>query len=284
MHVGVYYPATDYTMQIAELAPAVEEGGFESLFVGEHTHIPTSRRSPSPYGGTLPRDYSHFLDPFVALTAAAGQTTTLKLGTCICLITERDPITAAKAVASVDFVSKGRFLLGVGPGWNAEELANHGTDFKSRYRLMRERVLAMKEIWTQEEAQFSGEFVRFDSIWSWPKPIQKPHPPVLLGGNTAHTLRRVVEYCDGWFARVLIGEETIMAGVRELKTLAEQMGRDARTVSTTVYGVQAEPAILDRYRDGGVDRVVLPLPAEDSTVVLSVLDRYAKVRQQWAGR
>src|SRR5262249_50464219 len=179
--------------------------------------------------------------------------------------------------ASVDFVSKGRFLLGVGPGWNAEELANHGTDFKSRYRLMRERVLAMKAIWTQEEARFSGEFVQFDPIWSWPKPVQKPHPPVLLGGNTAHTLRRVVESCDGWFARVLIGEETIVAGVRELKTLAEQMGRDARTVSTTVYGVQAESAILDRYCEGGVDRVVLPLPAEASGVVLSVLDRYATV-------
>ena len=197
MHYGVCIFPTDYSIRIDELARAAEERGFESLFVTEHTHIPASRRTPFPGGTELPREYSHTLDPFVALTAAAAVTRTLKVGTGICLVIEHDPITLAKQVASLDVLSGGRFLFGIGGGWNAEEMENHGTAFKTRFRLLRERVLAMKEIWTKDAAAFHGEFVSFDPIWSWPKPAQTPHPPILLGGESGYTLQRVVDFCDG---------------------------------------------------------------------------------------
>src|SRR5947208_3345797 len=201
MHYGVCIFPTDYSIRIDELARAAEERGFESLFVTEHTHIPASRRTPFPGGTELPREYSHTLDPFVALTAAAAVTRTLKVGTGICLVIEHYPITLAKQVASLAFLSGGRFLFGIGGGWNAEEMENHGTAFKTRFRLLRERVLAMREIWTKDAAAFHGEFVRFDPIWSWPKPAQTPHPPILLGGESGYTLQRVVDFCDGWFPR-----------------------------------------------------------------------------------
>jgi len=196
MHHGVFIFPTDYSIRIDELARAAEERGFESLFVTEHTHIPTSRRSPFAGGGPLPKEYSHTLDPFIGLMAAAAATRTLKLGTGICLVIEHDPITLAKTIASLDLLSNGRFLFGIGAGWNAEEMENHHTVFKTRFRLLRERILAMKEIWTRDEAQYHGEFVNFDPIWSYPKPVQKPHPPVLLGGESGHTLQRVVDFCD----------------------------------------------------------------------------------------
>src|SRR2546423_7894853 len=182
MHYGVCIFPTDYSIRIDELARAAEERGFESLFVTEHTHIPASRRTPFPGGTELPREYSHTLAPFVALTAAAAVTRTLKVGTGICLVIEHDPITLAKEVASLDLLSGGRFLFGIGGGWNAEEMANHGTAFRQRWRVLRERVLAMKEIWTKEEAEFHGQYVHFDKLWSYPKPVQQPHPPILMGG------------------------------------------------------------------------------------------------------
>src|SRR5438552_2201264 len=183
MHFGVVMFPTDYAMRVDDLARAVEARGFESLWFPEHTHIPVSRRSPWPGGPTLPKEYWHTHELFVALATAAAVTTTLKVGSGICLLVERDPITTAKEVASLDFLSRGRVLFGVGGGWNAEEMEDHGTDFKQRWRVLRERVLAMKRIWTEDEAAFEGDFVRFEPLWSWPKPVQKPHPPILLGGH-----------------------------------------------------------------------------------------------------
>src|ERR1700746_3018859 len=190
---------TDYAIQPVELAKAVEERGLDSLFFPEHTHIPTSRRSPWPGGGELPMEYSHTHDLFVALTAAAAVTKRIKLGTGICLVIERDPILLAKEVASLDVISNGRVVLGIGGGWNAEEMENHGTDFKRRWRLLRERVLAMKEIWSKDKAEFHGEFVNFDPIWSWPKPVQPSGPPVLLGSASSKSIERVMDFCDGWY-------------------------------------------------------------------------------------
>src|SRR5882724_3682654 len=198
MHFGVVMFPTDYAMRVDDLARAVEARGFESLWFPEHTHIPVSRRSPWPGGPTLPKEYWHTHDLFVALAMATAVTTTLKVGSGICLLVERDPITTAKEVASLDFLSRGRVLFGIGGGWNAEEMEDHGTDFKQRWRVLRERVLAMKRIWTEDEAAFEGDFVRFEPLWSWPKPVQKPHPPILLGGHGPRALARVVDYCDGW--------------------------------------------------------------------------------------
>jgi probable F420-dependent oxidoreductase len=194
MKIGVYVFVTDYSMSIVELARALEERGFESLFVPEHTHIPASRSSRGAVGPELPRHYSHMLNPFVSLAAAAATTTRLRLGTAICLLTRHDPIVTAKAVASVDLISNGRFEFGIGAGWNAEEIENHGTVFETRFRLMADRAKAMRAIWTNDEASYEGELARFERIWSWPK-----HPPILLGGNTKHTLRRVMDFGDGWF-------------------------------------------------------------------------------------
>src|SRR5574341_2546920 len=198
MKFGVSIFNTEYSIRIDELARALEARGFESLWLPEHTHIPKSRRSPWPGGPNLPKEYWHTLDPFVSLSAAAMATTRLKLGTGICLIVERYPITTAKEVASYDVLSNGRFLFGIGGGGNAEERENHGTGFKKRWRVLRERVLAMKEIWTKDEAEFHGECVNFDPIWAHPKPVQKPHPPVLMGGDGPRTFDRVIEFCDGW--------------------------------------------------------------------------------------
>jgi probable F420-dependent oxidoreductase len=276
MHYGVCIFPTDYSILIDELARAAEERGFESLFVTEHTHIPVSRRTPFPGGTELPREYSHTLDPFVALAAAAAVTRTLKVGTGICLIVEHDPITTAKQVASLDFFSGGRFLFGIGGGWNAEEMENHGTAFKTRFRLLRERVLAMKEIWTKEAAEFHGEYVNFDPIWSWPKPAQTPHPPVLLGGESGHTLQRVVDFCDGWFPRGRAAE-AILPGLEDLKSRAARAGRDMKTLSVSIFGAKAEAAALRTYADAGITRAILRLPSEPRDTVLSLLDRYAKL-------
>ena len=277
MHHGVFIFATDFAVPIAELARAAEQRGFESLFVPEHTHIPASRRSPWAGGPTLPREYWHTLDPFVSLATAAAVTTRLKVGTGICLIIERDPITTAKEVASLDFVSGGRVLFGIGGGWNAEEMENHGTDFKSRFRLLRERVLAMKEIWTKEEAAFHGEFVNFDPIWSHPKPVQKPHPPVLLGGESGHTLQRVVDFCDGWFPRGRAGDDTILRGLADLRARAARAGRDMKTLSVSVFGAKPDPAVLERYAAAGVTRVLFGLPSAGRDTVLPLLDQYARL-------
>lgn len=275
MHVGVYIFATDYAIRIDELAREAEQRGFESLFLPEHTHIPTSRRTPWPHG-KLPPEYRHTHDPFVALATAAAATRTLKIGTGICLVTERDPIITAKQVASLDFLSNGRFLFGIGAGWNAEEMANHGTPFESRFRLLRERVLAMKKIWTQDEAEFHGEFVNFDPIWSYPKPVQKPHPPVLLGGESGYTRERVVEFCDGWFPRAG-GDVDILGNLADLRARAVRAGRDMKTISISVFGTSPDAATLERYAAAGVTRALLRLPPEGRETVLPLLDQYASL-------
>jgi len=274
MHYGVFIFPTDYAIRIDELARAAEERGFESLFVTEHTHIPTSRRSPFAGGGPLPKEYAHTLDPFIALTAAAAATTRLKVGTGICLVVEHDPIVLAKTIASLDRLSNGRFLFGIGAGWNAEEMENHQTVFKTRFRLLRERILAMREIWTKEAPEFHGEFVDFDPIWSYPKPVQKPHPPVLLGGESGHTLQRVVDFCDGWFPRGR-NAEAILPGLADLTARAAKAGRDPATISVSVFAAKAERETLDAYAKAGITRAIFRLPSEGRDSVLPLLDRYA---------
>jgi probable F420-dependent oxidoreductase len=275
MEIGAFIFPTAYSIRIDELARALEERGFESFFVTEHTHIPASRRTPWPGGGELPKEYAHTLDPFIGLMAAAAATSRLRVGTGICLVIEHDPIVLAKVVASLDLLSNGRVLFGVGAGWNAEEMENHGTHFPTRFRVMRERVLAMKAIWTQEEAEYHGDFVNFDRIWSYPKPVQRPHPPVLLGGEGRHTLRRVVEFCDGWFPRGRAGVDVVLAQLQELRAEAARAGRDPKTISVSVFGGKPDPAALDRYREAGIDRYVLPLPSEGRERVLPILDQHA---------
>ena len=274
MKIGATIFATDYCIALTELAPALEERGFESLFVPEHTHIPTSRRSPWRGDGELPLEYSHTLDPFVALAAAAAVTGTLRLGTGICLVTERDPIVTAKAVASLDLVSGGRFEFGIGAGWNAEEMEHHGTRFETRFRVMEDRVRAMQAIWAEDEAAYEGEFTSFEPSWSWPKPVQKPHPPILLGGETVHTMRRVMDFCSGWFPRGAMLPDPA-EGMGRLRAAAEDAGRDPATVSATVFGAPAEAGYLDACREAGFDRAVLRLPSEGRDGVMPLVDRYA---------
>jgi probable F420-dependent oxidoreductase len=214
MKLGILMFATDYAIRPDELARACEERGFESVWFPEHTHIPASRRSPWPVGGELPRDYWHTYDLFVSLMAAAAATRTIKLGSGICLVIERDPIVLAKEVASVDQLSGGRLLFGIGGGWNAEEMAHHGTPFTRRWKILRERIEAVKLIWTQEAAEYHGEFVNFDPLWSYPKPLQQPHPPILLGTLSTQGLQRVVRYCDGWIPGLIPPKDLAAVGSR----------------------------------------------------------------------
>ncbi len=273
MQIGVFYFPVDYGINVAELAEELEERGFESLFVPEHTHIPVSRKSPFPGGGELPKRYAHTHDPFVALSFAAAATKRLLLGTGICLIPERDPIVTAKCVASLDQLSGGRVVFGIGGGWNVEEMENHGARYNTRFKLMGERILAMKALWTEEAAEYHGEMVDFDPVWSYPKPAQRPHPPILLGGETDYTLRRVVDYCDGWFPRPGRGFE-IKEQLLRLRRMAEQAGRDPRTLSTSVFRAPADKAALKEYAAAGIDRAVLEIPDKSRDEILRLLDEY----------
>ena len=273
MEIGAFYFPVDYGINIAELAAALEARGFESLFVPEHTHIPLSRKSPFPGGGELPRRYAHTHDPFVALSFAAAATKKLRLGTGICLIPERDPIVTAKCVASLDQLSGGRVVFGIGGGWNVEEMENHGARYNTRFKLMGERILAMKALWTQEEAEYHGEMVDFGPVWSYPKPAQRPHPPIILGGETDYTLKRVVDYCDGWFPRPGRGFE-IRQQLGRLHQMADKAGRDPRTLSTSVFRAPADKAALQEYEEAGIDRAVLEIPDQSRDEILRVLDRY----------
>jgi probable F420-dependent oxidoreductase len=276
MLYGVGMFATDYAIRPDDLARESEARGFESLWLPEHTHIPASRRSPWPGGADLPKEYWHSYDPFVALMAAASATERLRIATGICLIIERDPITTAKEVASLDMLSNGRFIFGIGGGWNAEEMENHGTDFKKRWRVLRERVLAMKEIWTKDEAEYHGEFVNFDPIWSYPKPVQKPHPPILMGGDGPTTFDRVIEFCDGWMPigyRMSDPVEKISA----LRRRAEEAGRDPQSISVTIFGAKPEREAIDEFESAGVERMILMLPAADRDTALPILDQYAEL-------
>jgi probable F420-dependent oxidoreductase len=281
MEYGVLMFSTDYAIHPAELARAAEDRGFESVLFPEHTHIPASRLSPWPGGATLPKEYSHTNDVFVALSFAAAATSKIKIGTGICLVVEHDPITLAKQVASLDALSGGRLLFGIGGGWNREEMENHGTDFTQRWAILRERVVAMKEIWTRDEASFHGEHVDFDPIWSWPKPLQKPYPPILLGTGSARGRQRVVDYCDGWMP--IAGRDDVLAGIADLRARAEAAKRDPASISITIFGAPSKPDVLETYRKEGVDRVVFPLPPQDRDAVLPLVDRYATLVRSLEG-
>lgn len=277
MKYGVMMFPTDYAIPAPELARAAEDLGFESLLFPEHTHIPASRKSPWQGGPELPKEYSHTLDPFVAMAAAAAVTTTLKVGTGICLVIERDPITLAKEVASVDHLSGGRVLFGVGGGWNLEEMENHGTKPSLRWKIMRERILAMKEIWTQDNAEFHGEHVDFDPIWSWPKPVTKPHPPILIGGDGPRTLQRVLDYGDEWMPIFGRGRH-LEPRIKELQALAKEAGRGQVPVS--VFGVPPRADFVEQVRaleDVGVRRMFFGLPPADAATVVPLMKATAEI-------
>jgi probable F420-dependent oxidoreductase len=280
MDFGISYFPTDEAIDPAELAQMVEQRGFESLFVTEHTHIPSSRATPYPAGGELPREYSRIHDPFVALTAAATATETLRVGTAICLVIQRDPIITAKSVASLDRLSGGRFLFGVGAGWNLEEMANHGTDPNRRFGLLRERVEAMKEIWTEDEAAYQGRQVSIEPSWCWPKPLQRPHPPVLVGGNGRTVYDRVIAYGDGWLPNRFGDDEKLIARVEKLQRLAKEAGRGAQPVSLQL--APRDPALLERYEQAGVERAIYMLPAAERDEVERRLERFTTAKDGYA--
>jgi len=273
--IGIFYFATEYGMPIAEVASEAERLGFESLWVPEHSHIPASRKTPYPGGAELPKEYAHTLDPFVALTAAAAVTERLRLGTGISLIIERDTILTAKSVATLDLVSGGRFEFGLGGGWNREEAENHGVNWSSRFKRLEEQIDAMKRIWTEEEAEYHGKFVDFDPIWSWPKPIQTPYPPILIGGETIHTLRRVVRLADGWIPRGR-DPERVFEGLKTLDRLAGEAGRDPDSISVSVFAPRPDPEVVERLIRSRVRRIIFWLPPEQEDRTRRRLDRYRR--------
>ena len=273
MHVGVAMFCTDYAMPPKALAIALEERGFESLWLPEHSHIPLSRQSPFPQGGDLPKKYYDVMDPFVVLGVAAAVTTSSKMATGICLVPQRDPIQTAKAVATIDQVSNGRFLFGIGSGWNADEMADHGTDFKSRNHVMRERVEAMRAIWTQTKPEYHGEFVDFGPMMTWPKPIQTPHPPVLIGGGMPYGARRALAYGDGWVPHARRPTYHLLEKLPEYREMEQAAGR---TLPITAFGAEHDAAAWPTYRDAGIDRIVISIDSAPADVVLPKLDAWSK--------
>ncbi|UYN96855.1 MAG: LLM class F420-dependent oxidoreductase [Enhydrobacter sp.] len=280
MKIGAVAFFTTETMQPAPLARALEERGFESLWVPEHTHIPSSRKTAYPAGGGLIRPYYDIMDPFLALNTAATVTTTLRIGTGIALVVQRDPIVTAKMVSTIDQLSSGRFLFGVGNGWNQDEIENHGTDFKSRHKLARERIEAMKAIWANEEPEYHGEFVKFDKMKQWPKPKQKPHPPIIVGGGFPHAARRAVRYGDGWIPRDDWLERDGIGVIDKFRTMAKEAGRDPASLPISLFRVPDRIERLRQYRDLGIDRVVFTLPAEKEDKLLPIMDHWVELGRQ----
>lgn len=284
---GLMMFATDYAVGPHILAREVEAHGFESLFFPEHTHIPASRNSPWPGGRELPQEYWHTHDPFVSLTVAATVTENLKVGTGIALVTERDPILMAKQAATLDFLSGGRLLLGVGAGWNAEEMENHGTDYGSRWKILRERILAMRAIWTQEEAEFHGDFVDFDPVWSFPKPAQAGGPPILLGASSKYSYKRIAEYCDGWFPIYQDADRAASSGavdyadaIGHINAAWTEAGREGKP-SFSVFGVGPDPKAVESLIEAGFDRIIFALPPADAETVLPMVENYAALAHQF---
>jgi alkanesulfonate monooxygenase SsuD/methylene tetrahydromethanopterin reductase-like flavin-dependent oxidoreductase (luciferase family) len=261
---GAFMFPTEYSMEPAALGRAMEERGYESVFFPEHTHIPASRLTPYPLADELPQEYYNALDPFVALSAVAAVTERLRLG---------------KTVATLDIVSGGRVLFGIGAGWNREEMENHGTDPSRRWKLMRERIEAMKRIWTEDEAEYHGEFVDFDRIWQWPKPVQKPHPPILLGNNPRNALRRVVRYADGWMPNG-INPKTFPQRIQQLNELAEEAGRGP--IPVTMFGTPPQAEAVEHFAEVGVERCILPLPPAPAEEVMPLLDAQARLIEQFS--
>lgn len=275
MDFGVTIFLTDRSIGPAEIAREAENRGFTGLFLPEHTHIPSSRSTPAPMGEPLPDEYSRILDPFVALTAAAGATQTLKLGTGICLVAQRDPFVTAKEVATLDLISGGRFVFGIGFGWNVEEIEDHGVEFPRRRALGRENTLAMMRLWEDDVASFEGEHVRFEKTWAWPKPVQRPRPEVLIGGQGGPVLfRHVVEYADGWMP---VGARGVAKNLPVLRGMYEEAGRDPSTLRVVPLGSIPEAGKLEYLRGLGISQIVLNLPSAGRDTVLQVLDDHAKI-------
>jgi probable F420-dependent oxidoreductase len=282
MRYGLTIFPTDYSIHPAELGRAAEERGFESLWVAEHSHIPFSRKTPWPGGAELPKMYYDVVDPFVALAMAAAATTKLRVGTGICLVIQRDTIQTAKQVASLDMLSGGRFLFGVGGGWNVEEMANHGTRYETRWKLLRERIEAMKQIWTEKKAEYHGELVSFEPIFAWPKPAQKPHPPIHVGGAFPGGMRRALRYGDGWIPIMGRGDGDIIEHLPGLRAEAAKLGRSLDRFEVTAYGVTPDGERLRALRDAGITRALFFVPPAPRDEALKVLDTYAAVVQKTA--
>jgi probable F420-dependent oxidoreductase len=281
MKLGITMFPTDTSIAPDRLAREAEARGFDSLFFPEHTHIPVARRTPYPAGGTLPEEYSHSLDPFVALAAAAAVTSRIRLGTSVCLVAQRDPIVLAKEVASLDHLSGGRVIFGVGYGWNVDEMEDHGVVPSTRRALVREKVLAMKGLWRDQVAGFDGQYVRFEPSWSWPKPIQQPHPPILIGGGPGSLLfRHIAEYATGWMPLAGIGPSDVRAS---LMRAVEEAGRDPASMEIVPTWVRAEQSTLDHYASVGITNAILGIPAAPPDEVLPILDRYGKLRDAVQG-
>ncbi len=268
---GISTFPTDYSIQPASLAQAVEERGFDSLFFPEHTHIPAGRATPFPGGGELPKQYWHAHDPFVALSACAAVTERIRLGTGICLIIERDPITTAKVIASLDMISNGRAVVGIGAGWNREEMENHGANYKNRWAIVREKVAAMRAIWSEDEAEYHGEYVDFDPIWSYPKPVQEGGPPIWIGANSKWVFDRVAEYADGWMPIGGLGS----GNMERLKAAMDAQGRDLKDLTLALFGMFPDAEQVQGRAEQGFDEFIFNVPSEGRDTVLPLLDRYA---------
>jgi probable F420-dependent oxidoreductase len=281
MDTGIGYFATHDAAGPGEVARLVEEHGHAAIYFAEHTHIPASRETPYTGGGELPRKYAHTYDLFVTMTAAAAATSHLRVGSGICLVVERDPIITAKEVASIDHLSGGRLEFGVGAGWNREEMRNHGTDPRTRMGLLRERVEAMKAIWTEDEAEYHGRIIDFGPIWSWPKPVQKPHPPVLVGGLGEKVYDRVVAYGDEWIPNRVKSPEQLAERIGELQRRADAAGRER--IPVTVFGAKAEVRLLERLKGAGVTRSLFYVQAGEADEVERHLEELGKVAAEWGG-
>jgi probable F420-dependent oxidoreductase len=278
MKFGASMFFTDYSMGPAELAVALEERGFDIVWAPEHSHIPTSRKSSFILGSELPKRYYDVMDPFVTLTAAAMATRTLKVGTGVCLVAQRDPIQTAKLVASIDQVSGGRFVFGVGNGWNEDEMENHGTAFATRHKRARENIEAMKEIWTKSEAEYHGEFVNFDPMMAWPKPVQKPYPSILVGGAFPYSARRAIRYGDGWMPQVTERSPTpLIELIPKFRQMCAEADRDPDKMDISIGGQSPHADLAKRYRDAGVSRVSTSLPSEKAGTILPILDAWVAV-------
>ena len=276
MKIGIFAALTAESEHVATLASEIEARGFDSIWVPEHTHIPTTGSTPYPGRGPVTREFGQTLDPFVTLAVAAGATQTLKLGTAVCLLIQRDTITTAKSVATLDQLSGGRVLFGLGGGWNRPEMENHGTEYASRFKKLEEQIEATKRIWTEDEAEFHGRYVSFDPIWCWPKPLTRPHPPILLGGETEYTLRRVVAHADGWLPRTRDPEQ-VVTGIARLRELAREAGRDEDSISISVFGVRGRPEAIKPFQDLGVERAIVTLIDGSPDDTKRRLDRYARL-------
>jgi probable F420-dependent oxidoreductase len=278
MDIGIATFSTDQSIRPEELARAAEERGFSSLFLTDHTHIPVSRETPVPYvygGGELRDFYKRPYDPFIALTAAATATTTIQLGTGICLVAQRDTIATAKQVASLDFLSDGRFTFGVGFGWNREEAESHGVRFSTRHRQVKEQIAAMKSLWTNEVASFEGDFVQFGDCWAWPKPVQSPHPPIYVGGHGPLAIRHAAEWADAWFPTPHPDDLSLEREIPRFRAAVERAGRDPNAVGVVVDFAPSNAELLDRYREQGVQAAVLRLGTKQADDTIRDLDRLA---------